>query len=257
MAKISFTPTRHRRRKKVLKMAKGYFGSKSTLYKTAHEQVMRSLQYAYRDRKQRKRYFRRLWISRINAGAMLFGMKYSRFMYGLSLAKVDVNRKILADLAYLKPETFAKYIQLSKEALEQFQQILKQQEAQKTPTIQEELKEDKIQNLETELSLQYKQLEYKKTVEFLQQETQTEQKIFLQTENAKVLSTEFLEDKTDDDVKIKSSLKQTKETKISFDLSKMLLPELKKLAKEHKVPNFSKLKKNEIVAILKKSLALK
>ncbi|MBY7576839.1 50S ribosomal protein L20, partial [Candidatus Phytoplasma sp. Tabriz.2] len=129
MAKISFTPARHRRRKKVLKMAKGYFGSKSTLYKTAHEQVMRSLQYAYRDRKQRKRDFRKLWISRINAGAMLCGMQYSRLMHGLALAKVDVNRKVLADLAHLQPETFAQYVQLAKEALVQFQQTLKQKEA--------------------------------------------------------------------------------------------------------------------------------
>ncbi|WP_252861668.1 50S ribosomal protein L20 [New Jersey aster yellows phytoplasma] len=125
MAKISFTPARHRRRKKVLKMAKGYFGSKSTLYKTAHEQVMRSLQYAYRDRKQRKRDFRKLWISRINAGAMLCGMQYSRLMHGLALAKVDVNRKVLSDLAHLQPETFAQYVQLAKETLVQFQQTFK------------------------------------------------------------------------------------------------------------------------------------
>ncbi|MBT1576752.1 50S ribosomal protein L20, partial ['Elaeagnus angustifolia' witches'-broom phytoplasma] len=139
MAKISFTPARHRRRKKVLKMAKGYFGSKSTLYKTAHEQVMRSLQYAYRDRKQRKRDFRKLWISRINAGAMLCGMQYSRLMHGLALAKVDVNRKVLADLAHLQPETFAQYVQLAKEALVQFQQTLKQKEAQVTKLQEEQL----------------------------------------------------------------------------------------------------------------------
>ncbi|MBU1140959.1 MAG: 50S ribosomal protein L20, partial [Firmicutes bacterium] len=93
-----------KRRKKILKLAKGYFGSKRTLYRTAHEQVMRSLAYAYRDRKQRKREFRKLWITRINAGAKLNGMKYSTLIHGLSLANVQVNRKMLADIAIFQPE---------------------------------------------------------------------------------------------------------------------------------------------------------
>ncbi|KUI63364.1 50S ribosomal protein L20 [Cytospora mali] len=225
MAKISFTPARHRRRKKVLKMAKGYFGSKSTLYKTAHEQVMRSLQYAYRDRKQRKRDFRKLWISRINAGAVLCGIQYSRLMHGLALAKVDVNRKVLADLAHLQPETFAKYVQLAKEALVKFQQTLKQKEAQAT-----KLQEEQSNQL-----------------------AQIEEKTSLQLE--KVLSNELSEEKSDDDtLETQPQTNQVKVKKPSLDLSKMLLAELKKLAKEHKVPNFNKLKKAEIVTILKKAL---
>ncbi len=227
MAKISFTPARHRRRKKILKMAKGYFGSKSTLYKTAHEQVMRSLQYAYRDRKQRKRDFRKLWISRINAGAMLYGMQYSRLMHGLSLAKVDVNRKLLADLAYLQPETFAQYVQLAKEALVRFQKTLKQKEAQST-----KLQEEKSNKF-----------------------AQTEEKTSLQSE--KVLSTELFEEKTDDALETQPQSTQIKTKKPSLDLSKMLLPELKKLAKEKKVPNFNKLKKAEIITALKKLLLKK
>ncbi|MDO9629125.1 MAG: 50S ribosomal protein L20 [Acholeplasmataceae bacterium] len=105
------------RRKKILKLAKGYFGSKRTLYRTAHEQVMRSLSYAYRDRKQKKRQFRKLWIQRINAAAKQNGMKYSTFIHGLSLANVQVNRKMLADLAVFQPADFTLYADLSKKAL--------------------------------------------------------------------------------------------------------------------------------------------
>jgi len=88
-----------KRRKRILKLAKGYFGSKHALYRTANQQVMKSLTYAYRDRKRRKRDFRRLWITRINAGARLNGLSYNQFMYGLKKAKIEINRKILADIA--------------------------------------------------------------------------------------------------------------------------------------------------------------
>ena len=101
------------RRKKVLKLAKGYFGSKHTLYKTAHEQVMRSLAYAYRDRKNRKRDFRKLWISRINAACKLNGMKYSRFINGLDRAGIEVNRKMLAEMAINDAQSFAKFVELA------------------------------------------------------------------------------------------------------------------------------------------------
>ena len=105
------------RRKKVLKLAKGYFGSKHTLYKTAHEQVMRSLAYAYRDRKNRKRDFRKLWISRINAACKLNGMKYSRFINGLDRAGIEVNRKMLAEMAVNDAQGFAKLVELAKQGL--------------------------------------------------------------------------------------------------------------------------------------------
>ena len=109
--------TTRRRRKAILKLAKGYFGSKRTLYKTANEQVMRSLAYAYRDRKQKKRNFRKLWIARINAACQLNGMKYSRFINGLNLAGVKVNRKMLADLAVNDPQGFAALVNVAKENL--------------------------------------------------------------------------------------------------------------------------------------------
>lgn len=88
-----------RRHKKILKLAKGYFGSKHRLFKSANAQVMKSLMYAYRDRRQKKRDFRKLWITRINAQARLNGLSYSRLMHGLKVAGIEVNRKMLADLA--------------------------------------------------------------------------------------------------------------------------------------------------------------
>jgi large subunit ribosomal protein L20 len=106
------------RRKKVLKLAKGYFGSKHTLYKTAHEQVMRSLAYSYRDRKQRKRNFRKLWIARINAACKLNDFKYSLFINGLSQMIVQINRKMLADLAVNDPKAFTELVELAKKGLE-------------------------------------------------------------------------------------------------------------------------------------------
>ena len=99
MARVKGGIVRARRRKKILKLARGYYGSKHRLFKTANEQVLKSLTYAYRDRRQTKRNFRKLWIVRINAAARLNGLSYSKLMHGLKLAGVEVNRKMLADLA--------------------------------------------------------------------------------------------------------------------------------------------------------------
>ncbi|NLL74688.1 MAG: 50S ribosomal protein L20 [Erysipelothrix sp.] len=106
------------RRKKTLKLAKGYYGSKHTLYKTANEQVMRSLRYAYRDRKQLKREMRKLWITRINAAARLNEMSYSTFMNGLRVANIDINRKMLSEIAIHDPKGFATLVTKAKKALE-------------------------------------------------------------------------------------------------------------------------------------------
>lgn len=105
------------RRKKVLKEAKGYFGSKHRLYKTAHEQVMHSGVYAFRDRKQNKRNFRKLWITRINAGCRENEISYSRFIDGLNKAGVTVNRKMLSELAIDNPKAFADLVEIAKDAL--------------------------------------------------------------------------------------------------------------------------------------------
>ncbi len=109
--------TRHRR-KKWLKLAKGYYGNKSKTYSVARQTVIKALAYAYRDRKNRKRDFRRLWITRINAAARLHGLTYGQFIHGLKLAQVEVNRKMLADLAVREPQAFARLIDLAREHLD-------------------------------------------------------------------------------------------------------------------------------------------
>ncbi|MBE3549825.1 MAG: LSU ribosomal protein L20p [Brockia lithotrophica] len=106
-----------RRHKKILKLAKGYRGAKHSLYRVAKQQVMKSLVYAYRDRRQRKRDFRRLWIVRINAAVRAHGLTYNRFIYGLKQAGVAVNRKMLADLAVRDPQAFLALVEKAKAAL--------------------------------------------------------------------------------------------------------------------------------------------
>jgi large subunit ribosomal protein L20 len=105
------------RRKRVLKLAKGYYGSKRVLFKTAKQQVIKSGQYAYRDRRQRKRDFRKLWIARINAAARLNGISYSKLMHGLKVAGIDINRKMLSDLAVNDEKAFAQLVEQAKGAL--------------------------------------------------------------------------------------------------------------------------------------------
>lgn len=102
------------RRKKILHLAEGYWGGKSRLHKSAKVQVEKSLQYAYRDRKQRKRHFRSLWITRINAAARLNGMSYSTFIAGLKNAGCELDRKVLADLAVRDPQAFGQLVELAK-----------------------------------------------------------------------------------------------------------------------------------------------
>ena len=105
------------RRRKVLKRAKGYFGSKHRLYKTAQEQLFHSGAYAYRDRKQNKRNFRKLWITRINAACRMNDISYSRFINGLTKAGVEINRKMLSEVAIDNPKLFASFVAIAKDAL--------------------------------------------------------------------------------------------------------------------------------------------
>ena len=109
-------PKTRARRKRVLNLAEGYWGAKSKLFRSATEQVDRSLKYAYRDRKVRKRDFRRLWIARINAGARLNGISYSKFIAGLTKAGITLDRKILSDMAITDPAAFAKLAETAKTA---------------------------------------------------------------------------------------------------------------------------------------------
>lgn len=117
MARVQNGPARRRRRKKILKLAKGYYGGKHRLFRTAKQQVIKSGQYAYRDRRQRKREFRKLWITRINAAARSNGISYSQLMHGLRQAGIEVNRKMLADLAIHDAEAFTKITEQAKAAL--------------------------------------------------------------------------------------------------------------------------------------------
>ena len=117
MARVKGGTVTRQRRKKVLKLAKGYYGSKHTLFKTAKEQVMNSYYYAYRDRRQKKRDFRKLWIARINAAARMNNMSYSVLMHGLKLAEIDINRKMLADIAVHDAAAFTALAEQAKTAL--------------------------------------------------------------------------------------------------------------------------------------------
>jgi len=117
MARIKGAVTTRKRRKKILKLAKGYWGAKSKLYKMANQAVMKSLTYAYVGRKRKKRDFRRLWIMRINAACKANGMNYSRFMHGLKLSGINLNRKMLSEMAIHEPEAFSQLVGTAKTAI--------------------------------------------------------------------------------------------------------------------------------------------
>lgn len=133
------------RRRKVLKQAKGYFGSKHRLYKTAQEQVFHSGKYAYRDRKQNKRNFRKLWITRINAGCRANDISYSKFINGLSKAGIEINRKMLSELAIDNPSAFTELVNTAKKALDG--KVVAKKEEIKTETKKEEkIEKDDLSN---------------------------------------------------------------------------------------------------------------
>lgn len=139
--------TIHRaRRKKIMKEAKGFFGSKHRLYKTAHEQVMHSWKYAYRDRRQRKRDFRKLWITRINAACRMNEISYSKFINGLSKAGIIINRKMLSEIAIEDPKTFASLVTASLNALNNVTvEVLKD-----TKEVSKEIKKEEISEAKKE-----------------------------------------------------------------------------------------------------------
>ena len=134
MARVKNGAVTKARHKKVLKAAKGYFGSKHRLYKRAKEQLMTSRKYAYRDRKNRKRDFRKLWITRINAACRSNDIVYSKFINGLKKANIEINRKMLSELAIFAPEEFTKLVKLAKDALEG-----------KAPKVEKETVEKKVE----------------------------------------------------------------------------------------------------------------
>ena len=116
MARIKGAVNAHKKRRKIMKLAKGYYGSKSKQYRAASEQVRRSLRYAYEGRKMRKRDFRRLWITRISAACKMNGMNYSTFMHGLKVKGIEINRKMLSEMAINDPKSFAALVETVKNA---------------------------------------------------------------------------------------------------------------------------------------------
>jgi len=117
MARVKFGKVTRRRRKKILKLAKGYWGAKSKLFRVANQAVMKSLMYAYIGRKLRKRDFRKLWITRINAAARAHGISYSRFINGLKKAGIEINRKMLSEMAINDEKAFAELVNIAKQQL--------------------------------------------------------------------------------------------------------------------------------------------
>ena len=117
MPRVKGGVTARKRHKKVLKLTKGQKGARSRLYRRANEAMLKSLWYSYRDRRVRKREMRRLWITRINAASRMNGLPYSRFIYGLKEAKINLNRKILADMAVRHPEAFSEVVEKAKAAI--------------------------------------------------------------------------------------------------------------------------------------------
>ena len=144
MARVKGGAIAKNRRRKVLKQAKGYFGSKHRLFKTAQEQVFHSGKYAYRDRKQNKRNFRKLWITRINAGCRENDISYSKFINGLNIAGIEINRKMLSEIAINDPKTFSNLVQTAKDALDgKVSKPVKEEAPKKVETKKEEKTESK------------------------------------------------------------------------------------------------------------------
>lgn len=129
MARIKRGVTAHKRKKKIFKMAKGYYGAKSKQFRSANQAVIKSMAFAYSGRKQKKRDYRRLWIVRINAAARLNGMSYSTFINGLKLAGIDINRKMLSELAIADMDAFAELTKAAKQAIEKGEKAPAKKEA--------------------------------------------------------------------------------------------------------------------------------
>ena len=162
MARVKGGTIHRARRKKVMDRAKGYFGSKHRLYKSAKEQVMHSGKYAYRDRRQKKRDFRKLWITRINAACRMNDISYSKFINGLNKAGVVINRKMLAEIAIDSPETFANLVKMAKDALENG---VKEEKTAKKETVKKETKKSEKKDISSMTVAELKAMAKDKGVE--------------------------------------------------------------------------------------------
>ena len=160
MARVKGSNIHKNRRKKVLKLARGYFGSKHKLYKTAKEQVMHSLKYAYRDRKQNKREMRKLWITRINAACRMNDISYSKFISGLNKAGIEINRKMLSEIAIDDAVAFSNLVKMSKDALDG-----KTVKAVEVAKVEKAVKESKEADLSSLTVAELKELAKEKNIE--------------------------------------------------------------------------------------------
>lgn len=165
MTRVKNSVTTKARHKKVLKSAKGYFGSKHRLYKSAKEQLMHSGQYAFRDRRQKKRDFRSLWITRINAACRENEISYSRFIEGLNKAGVEVNRKMLSEIAISDPKAFSELVKQAKLGLEGKVSPLKKEEVKEVLVLKEEKKKETKKETKKEETKEVKKPAAKKKVE--------------------------------------------------------------------------------------------
>jgi len=163
MTRVKNGVTTKARHKKVLKAAKGYFGSKHRLYKTAKEQLMHSGQYAFRDRKQKKRDFRKLWITRINAACRENEISYSRFIEGLNKAGVEVNRKMLSEIAINDPKSFSELVKVAKDG--KAGKIVKQEVKKETVKNVKEEKQEEVKDLTKMTVSELKELAKSKNIE--------------------------------------------------------------------------------------------
>ena len=206
MTRVKNGVTTKARHKKVLKAAKGYFGSKHRLYKTAKEQLMHSGQYAFRDRKQKKRDFRKLWITRINAACRENEISYSRFIEGLTKAGVEVNRKMLSEIAINDPKAFSEIVKTAKAGLEG--------KAKKEEVV---AKNEIVKGTKKEVKAETKK--------------------------------EVKEDKKEEKKAPAKKAPAKKEEKV--DLSALTVAELKKMASDKGIEGASKMKKAELLEVLK------
>lgn len=212
MPRVKGGYTTRRRHKKVLKLAKGYYGSKHALYRTAKEQVMRSQAYAYRDRKVRKRDFRKLWIQRINAAAQINGLKYNQFICGLTNANVQINRKMLAEMAVNDAASFANLCEIAKKNLN----VVREKE--NVVTFTKESKADRA----------------------------------LRALNSNKVSKETTKPAAKPEVKKAPAKKAEVKEETTTDLTSLTVAQLREIAKSKGVKGYSTLKKAELIEVLSK-----